>query len=189
MRRVHRESQSLIATALESLKECFLTRLACAPQSATPRWSPSSLKSAGPKTQEQARLQVEEAEDKLVQTTETAIGLMKAVLENPEPIQNLNSLVKAQLIFHSTAAETLSVSVAKKAAQPIASEKEKERGLISFFVCRTFKARSRNLLRRQSPSTVRRGRHDEAEEKIGSKVFFFGDERLRGSFLLYGEYR
>lgn len=70
-----------------------------------------SLKSAGPKTQEQARLQVEEAEDKLVQTTETAIGLMKAVLENPEPIQNLNSLVKAQLIFHSTAAETLSVSV------------------------------------------------------------------------------
>lgn len=68
----------------------------------------ASLKSAGPKTQEQARLQVEEAEDKLVQTTETAIGLMKAVLENPEPIQNLSSLVKAQLIFHSTAAETLS---------------------------------------------------------------------------------
>ena len=28
------------------------------------------------------RLHVEEAEDKLVQNTETAIGLMKAVLEN-----------------------------------------------------------------------------------------------------------
>jgi hypothetical protein len=28
------------------------------------------------------RLHVEEAEDKLVQSTETAIGLMKAVLEN-----------------------------------------------------------------------------------------------------------
>lgn len=40
------------------------------------------LKTAGAKTQEQARLQVEEAEDKLVQMTETAIGLMKAVLEN-----------------------------------------------------------------------------------------------------------
>lgn len=53
---------------------------------------------------------------------------MKAVLENvsylletckrvgllahkqPEPLQNLSNLVKAQLIYHSTAAETLSVS-------------------------------------------------------------------------------
>jgi hypothetical protein len=43
------------------------------------------LKTAGAKTQEQARLQVEEAEDKLVQMTETAIGLMKAVLENVSP--------------------------------------------------------------------------------------------------------
>lgn len=73
-------------------------------------------------------LHVEEAEDKLVQNTETAIGLMKAVLENvcvavpifhlslltmfydvqPEPLQNLSNLVKAQLIYFSTAAETLS---------------------------------------------------------------------------------
>ncbi|KAI5449021.1 BAR domain-containing protein [Naganishia albida] len=68
----------------------------------------AELKTASAKTQEQARLQVEEAEDKLVQMTETAIGLMKAVLENPEPLQNLSSLVKAQLIFFSTAAETLS---------------------------------------------------------------------------------
>jgi hypothetical protein len=42
----------------------------------------NSLKSASAAKQEQARLTVEEAEDKLVQTTETAIGLMKAVLEN-----------------------------------------------------------------------------------------------------------
>ncbi|EIW72601.1 cytoplasmic protein [Tremella mesenterica] len=68
----------------------------------------SALKTAAPAKQEQARLHVEEAEDKLVQSTETAIGLMKAVLENPEPIQNLSSLVKAQLIYFSTAAETLS---------------------------------------------------------------------------------
>lgn len=40
------------------------------------------LKSAAPAKQEQFRLQVEEAEDQLVQMTETAIGLMKAVLEN-----------------------------------------------------------------------------------------------------------
>ncbi|ORX35932.1 BAR domain-containing family protein [Kockovaella imperatae] len=68
----------------------------------------AALKSAAPAKQEQARLHVEEAEDKLVQNTETAIGLMKAVLENPEPIQNLSNLVKAQLIFYSSAAETLS---------------------------------------------------------------------------------
>ena len=40
------------------------------------------MKSAAAPKQEQYRLQVEEAEDKLVQMTETAIGLMKAVLEN-----------------------------------------------------------------------------------------------------------
>ncbi|KIR67766.1 cytoplasmic protein [Cryptococcus bacillisporus CA1873] len=68
----------------------------------------AALKSAAPAKQEQARLHVEEAEDKLVQNTETAIGLMKAVLENPEPLQNLSNLVKAQLIYFSTAAETLS---------------------------------------------------------------------------------
>ncbi|KLT43590.1 hypothetical protein CC85DRAFT_307504 [Cutaneotrichosporon oleaginosum] len=66
------------------------------------------LKTSGPAKQEQARLHVEEAEDKLVQATETAIGLMKAVLENPEPLQNLSALVKAQLIYFSTAAEALS---------------------------------------------------------------------------------
>lgn len=68
----------------------------------------AALKSAAAAKQEQARLHVEEAEDKLVQSTETAIGLMKSVLENPEPLQNLSNLVKAQLIFYSTAAETLS---------------------------------------------------------------------------------
>lgn len=66
-----------------------------------------ALKTAGPTKAEAARLHVEVAEDKLVQATETAIGLMRAVLENPEPLQNLAALVKAQLIFHSTAAETL----------------------------------------------------------------------------------
>jgi hypothetical protein len=40
------------------------------------------LKSAGPTRQEQARLEVENAEDDLVQKTEVAISMMKAVLEN-----------------------------------------------------------------------------------------------------------
>ncbi|KAH9475370.1 Protein GVP36 [Psilocybe cubensis] len=67
-----------------------------------------SLKNASPAKQEQARLEVENAEDDLVQKTEVAITLMKTVLENPEPIKNLNELVKAQLMYFSIAAEALS---------------------------------------------------------------------------------
>jgi hypothetical protein len=67
-----------------------------------------SLKNASPARQEQARLEVENAEDDLVQKTEVAITLMKTVLENPEPLKNLNELVKAQLSFYSAAAEALS---------------------------------------------------------------------------------
>ncbi len=40
------------------------------------------LKNASPAKQEQARLEVENAEDDLVQKTEVAITLMKTVLEN-----------------------------------------------------------------------------------------------------------
>lgn len=84
-----------------------------------------TFKTAGPAKQEQARLEVENAEDDLVQKIEVAITLMKTVLEKvsakyilseadilislsqPEPLQNLNELVKAQLSFFSTAAESL----------------------------------------------------------------------------------
>jgi hypothetical protein len=41
-----------------------------------------SLKTTSPVKQEQARLDVENAEDDLVQKTEVAITLMKTVLEN-----------------------------------------------------------------------------------------------------------
>ena len=40
------------------------------------------LKTASPQKQEHARLEVENAEDDLVQKTEVAITLMKTVLEN-----------------------------------------------------------------------------------------------------------
>lgn len=40
------------------------------------------LKTASPSRQEHARLEVENAEDDLVQKTEVAITLMKAVLDN-----------------------------------------------------------------------------------------------------------
>ncbi|KAL1742973.1 BAR domain-containing family protein [Schizophyllum fasciatum] len=67
-----------------------------------------SLKNANPARQEHARLEVENAEDDLVQKTEVAITLMKTVLENPEPIKNINELAKAQLTFFASAAEALS---------------------------------------------------------------------------------
>ncbi|TRM66653.1 BAR domain-containing family protein [Schizophyllum amplum] len=67
-----------------------------------------ALKNASPARQEHARLEVENAEDDLVQKTEVAITLMKTVLENPEPIKNINELVKAQLTFFAVAAEALS---------------------------------------------------------------------------------
>ncbi|KAG6333994.1 hypothetical protein ID866_5099 [Astraeus odoratus] len=67
-----------------------------------------TLKNASPAKQEQARLEVENAEDDLVQKTEVAITLMKAVLDNPEPVKNLNELAKAQLLYFASAAEALS---------------------------------------------------------------------------------
>ncbi|KAF8621700.1 hypothetical protein AX15_007561 [Amanita polypyramis BW_CC] len=82
------------------------------------------LKNAGPARQEQARLEVENAEDDLVQKTEVAITLMKTVLENPEPIKNLNELAKAQLVFFSTAAEALSTVQGEIEELSVAAEGE-----------------------------------------------------------------
>ncbi|KAF7289103.1 Cytoplasmic protein [Mycena chlorophos] len=81
-----------------------------------------TLKSAGPAKQEVARLQVENAEDDLVQKTEVAIALMQKVLSNPEPIKHLNELAKAQLIFYAVAAETLSTTQAELEQLSLAAE-------------------------------------------------------------------
>ena len=55
---------------------------ATATQVSSAQKSLCSLKSAGPTKQEAARIEVENAEDDLVQKTEVAITLMKAVLDN-----------------------------------------------------------------------------------------------------------
>lgn len=57
--------------------------------------------------QEHARLDVEAAEETLVTATEEAINLMRAVLDNPEPVKTLSALVKAQQEYHARAAEAL----------------------------------------------------------------------------------
>lgn len=83
-----------------------------------------TLKAATPLKQEQARLDVENAEDDLVQKTEVAITLMKTVLENPEPLKNLNELVKAQLLYFAAAAEALSSAQGEIEELSVAAEGE-----------------------------------------------------------------
>ncbi|KAJ7132361.1 BAR domain-containing family protein [Mycena epipterygia] len=83
-----------------------------------------TLKNASPAKQEHARLEVENAEDDLVQKTEVAIALMEKVLKNPEPIKHLNELAKAQLILFAVSAETLSNTQAELEELCIAAEEE-----------------------------------------------------------------
>ncbi|KAJ7881185.1 BAR domain-containing family protein [Mycena leptocephala] len=83
-----------------------------------------TLKNANPAKQEHARLEVENAEDDLVQKTEVAIALMEKVLKNPDPIRHLNELAKAQLIYFAVAAETLSNTQAELEELSIAAEEQ-----------------------------------------------------------------
>ena len=82
------------------------------------------LKNAGPAKQEQARLEVENAEDDLVQKTEVAITMMKAVLDNPEPVKNINELVKAQLNYFAAAADALNTVQGEIEELAVAAEGE-----------------------------------------------------------------
>ncbi|RPA71605.1 hypothetical protein BJ508DRAFT_217864 [Ascobolus immersus RN42] len=54
---------------------------------------------------EEQRVEVETAEDEFVGCTEEAVGVMKNVLDTPEPLRNLADLVQAQLEYHRRAAE------------------------------------------------------------------------------------
>jgi len=57
---------------------------------------------------EEARAKIEQAEDEFVAQTEEAAGVMKNVLDTPEPLRNLADLVAAQLEYHKKAYEILS---------------------------------------------------------------------------------
>ncbi|EAS29431.3 BAR domain-containing protein [Coccidioides immitis RS] len=57
---------------------------------------------------EEARSEIEQAEDEFVGQTEEAVGVMKNVLDTPEPLRNLADLVAAQLEYHKKAYEILS---------------------------------------------------------------------------------
>lgn len=54
------------------------------------------------------RSEIEKAEDDFVNATEEAAGVMKNVLDTPEPLKNVAELIAAQLEFHKQAYEILS---------------------------------------------------------------------------------
>jgi len=57
---------------------------------------------------EESKAEIEQAEDEFVGQTEEAVGVMKNVLDTPEPLRNLADLIAAQLEFHKKAYEILS---------------------------------------------------------------------------------
>ncbi|KAL8824389.1 MAG: hypothetical protein Q9191_005087 [Dirinaria sp. TL-2023a] len=57
---------------------------------------------------EEARHDIEQKEDDFVAQTEEAVGVMKNVLDTPEPLRNLADLIAAQLEYHKKAYEILS---------------------------------------------------------------------------------
>ncbi|KAK4146817.1 BAR domain-containing family protein [Dichotomopilus funicola] len=56
----------------------------------------------------EAQEEIEKAEDEFVTQTEEAVGVMKNVLDTPEPLRNLAELIAAQTEFHKKAQEILS---------------------------------------------------------------------------------
>ncbi|KAK4134314.1 hypothetical protein BT67DRAFT_442240 [Trichocladium antarcticum] len=71
---------------------------------ASPRNDPHAEHELSPEAQEE----IERAEDEFVTQTEEAVGVMKNVLDTPEPLRNLAELVAAQMEFHKKAHEILS---------------------------------------------------------------------------------
>ncbi|EEH18194.1 hypothetical protein PABG_00757 [Paracoccidioides brasiliensis Pb03] len=57
---------------------------------------------------EEDRAEIEQAEDEFVGQTEEAVGVMKNVLDTPEPLRNLADLIAAQLEYHKKSYEILS---------------------------------------------------------------------------------
>ncbi|KAK0735767.1 BAR domain-containing family protein [Apiosordaria backusii] len=56
----------------------------------------------------EAQEEIEKAEDEFVTQTEEAVGVMKNVVDTPEPLRNLAELLAAQIEFHKRAHEILS---------------------------------------------------------------------------------
>jgi len=68
----------------------------------------SVAKAARPEKKNDARVDVEKAEDEFVAAVEEAMQVFHAALDSPEPLRNLADLAKAQLQFHKEATNILS---------------------------------------------------------------------------------
>ncbi|KAJ3478414.1 hypothetical protein NLG97_g8587 [Lecanicillium saksenae] len=60
-----------------------------------------------PELSPEAQEEIEKAEDEFVTQTEEAVGVMKNVLDTPEPLRNLSELINAQIEYHKKASEIL----------------------------------------------------------------------------------
>ncbi|KAH8172670.1 bin/amphiphysin/Rvs domain for vesicular trafficking domain-containing protein [Sarocladium implicatum] len=70
--------------------------------------SPGAQQSQEPELSAEAQEEIEKAEDEFVTQTEEAVGVMKNVLDTPEPLRNLSELIAAQMEYHKKAYEILS---------------------------------------------------------------------------------
>ncbi|KAK0388693.1 hypothetical protein NLU13_4936 [Sarocladium strictum] len=69
---------------------------------------PGSHHGQEPELSPEAQEEIEKAEDEFVTQTEEAVGVMKNVLDTPEPLRNLSELIAAQMEYHKKAYEILS---------------------------------------------------------------------------------
>ncbi|KAJ2454072.1 BAR domain-containing protein [Coemansia sp. RSA 2336] len=92
--------ESSIALAQNARKQVQAARL-------TLDANKSAFKNARPDKAQQARSEVERAEDHFVTVIEEAMRLMRAVVESPQHLKCLSELVNAQLNFHKEAAAML----------------------------------------------------------------------------------
>ncbi|PMD50368.1 uncharacterized protein K444DRAFT_621747 [Hyaloscypha bicolor E] len=98
--------------ARKSVENSRLLLDAAKAKAKNPGWKmPGQAQAAGRDDEvasEEARVEIEQAEDEFVGQTEEAVGVMKNVLDTPEPLRNLADLIAAQLEYHKKAYEILS---------------------------------------------------------------------------------
>ncbi|PBP24132.1 hypothetical protein BUE80_DR004993 [Diplocarpon rosae] len=101
------------ARARKGVENSRLLLDAAKAKSKSPSWhlpgqNAKATDAAEPDPSEESRVEIEQAEDEFVGQTEEAVGVMKNVLDTPEPLRNLADLIAAQLEFHKKAYEILS---------------------------------------------------------------------------------
>ncbi|ODV61332.1 Gvp36p [Ascoidea rubescens DSM 1968] len=96
-------------TLKTSLKNCQRARILVEQKRLSYDSARSSLKNCkNPAKEQSLRSQMETLEDEFASATEDAVSIMKSVIENSQPLNELIELVNAQLIYHQQATNLLS---------------------------------------------------------------------------------